>query len=333
MKIKEKEERLLSDGQWFAIPASKLANGIREIRFDVFLRIGADHYAPVFSRATGIDYKRLAQYRARGVRELYLRAQDRQAWDEFSRMEPEAFLGDPAVPPEQKVALLKNLGDASLASVFCQFPLPEDGLEKSQKVVQGYVQLMSSSPQSMALLLKLAARADYSYYHAVATSVFSIYLAKALGRFNSEDVEQIGLGAFLHDIGKVQLSEAITGRAEHLLTETQRKLLMTHPKIGLDIVSSIPGASGRVRAIVYQHHEQPNGMGYPNGLQGEAIALEARIVRIADAFNSWISRRLGRDPLTPEEAFSRLATQKAVFDQELVRLFCRLFAQRTSAAA
>jgi HD-GYP domain-containing protein (c-di-GMP phosphodiesterase class II) len=130
---------------------------------------------------------------------------------------------------------------------------------------------------------------------------------------NDEFIEHVFLFAPLHDIGKIGIPDRILLKPGKLDPE-ERRLMETHVTLGLDIIDKILGEfalddlpdSHVLRAIVGGHHEQLDGSGYPRGLQGEQIPLEARIVAVADVFDALTSRRPYKPAWTVAEACTEL---------------------------
>jgi putative nucleotidyltransferase with HDIG domain len=309
---------------YVAVDIQTFRNATRDISFDVFLKLSEDNYAHVFSRTTGLDYKRLAQYTFKGVRELYIHPEDRGAYDTFVSRSAEKIFNDPSTPPEKKIATLLNMTEQNMAEIFSTLNIGEDTAENAQKVVKNYVNLMTDSPKTLAIILKLVSHGEYLYYHSIAVAIFSMFLAKATGQFNQRMIELIGMGGFLHDIGCTQISKEITCSPNEL-SAAQWKVMRAHPKMGLHMIENTPNIPDEVRYIVYQHHEEPSGHGYPNGLQGGAIYYPARIVAIADAFSALISKRPFRPAYTVEQAIHILQAEVGKHDRELVRLLSSVF--------
>ncbi|WP_374348846.1 HD-GYP domain-containing protein [Chitinimonas sp.] len=103
------------------------------------------------------------------------------------------------------------------------------------------------------------------------------------------DIARITLGGFLHDLGKIGVPDAILNKRDKL-SDDEYAVIKTHPDIGARLLSAHP-LSSMVLAAVVQHHETPDGRGYPAGLKGSEIALDARIVGVCDAFDAMSSSR------------------------------------------
>jgi HD-GYP domain-containing protein (c-di-GMP phosphodiesterase class II) len=130
----------------------------------------------------------------------------------------------------------------------------------------------------------------------------------------------INAAAILHDIGKVGIPDNVLNKTEKLLDE-EWVLLKKHPELSATILGHVPSLSACLAAVRH-HHEQWDGTGYPGGLQGEAIPIEARILSVTDAFEAMISERPYRKALSFKQAIAELEKcSGSQFDPSVVRAF------------
>lgn len=320
------------DDKFLAVDIQTFRGAIRDISFDVFLKLSEDNYAHVFSKTTGLDYKRLAQYIQKGVTHFHIREVDQASYQLFISKKAEDYFNDPATPTEKKIATLINMTEASMAELFTQIEVDEATAKSTQKVIKNYVDMMVSSPKTLSMILKLVSHGEYLYYHSIAVSVFSMFIAKASGQFNRRMLEIVGLGGFLHDIGMTQLPKDVT-QSEDELSEKEWEVMRSHPKIGMQMVEKATSIPEEVKFIIYQHHEQPSGQGYPNSLRGPVIYYPAKIVGLADSFSALISNRPFRKAYTVDEAIQILESETGKFDRELVKILPALFQKPSSKKA
>lgn len=309
-------------------------NATRDIHFDVYLKLSEDNIAHVFSRTTGLDYKRLAQYICKGVKELYVHQDDLPAYREFVSRPAHAIFADPSTSQEKKIAILLNMTEQNMAELFTQLNVNEEMAESSKRVVNGYVKLMTSSPQSLAMLLKLVSHGEYIYYHSIAVAIFSMFIAKASGQFNQKMLELVGMGGFLHDIGHTHLPKELL-ESSKTYEDEERHQMQEHPQLGLKMLEGAANIPEEVRYIVYQHHERPGGGGYPNKLHAAVIYYPAKIVALADAFSALISRRPHRPAYPVEQAIDilRQDTKKGKFDPDLMEIVASVFLRQSKSQA
>ena len=144
----------------------------------------------------------------------------------------------------------------------------------------------------------LDARDPYTAGHSIRVSRLSVAIAREMG-IPEADVETLRLGALLHDIGKIGVSDAVLLKPGRL-TDEEFEQIKLHPTLGARILQPLRMFDAQV-AIVELHHERPDGRGYPHGLTGDAIPMPARIVHVADAFDAMTSARAYR-PGRPADA-------------------------------
>ncbi len=154
-----------------------------------------------------------------------------------------------------------------------------------------------------ALAAALDARDPYTAGHSERVSVLSVAIGRVL-RIPDDQIEVLRLGALLHDIGKIGISDDVL-RKLGPLTDADFEAIQTHPVVGARILRTIPFLLPHVD-IVELHHERPDGLGYPKGLRGDDIPLLARIVHVADAYDAITSARAYRQARSGREALREL---------------------------
>jgi len=138
-------------------------------------------------------------------------------------------------------------------------------------------------------------------------------------------MDAIALGAELHDIGKIGVSEAVLHKAGKL-TEAEYRHIMEHPVIGARILAPLMRDVPPALAIVRSHHERLDGKGFPDGLKGDQIPLEVRIVGVADSFDAMTSVRPYRPALSVQKALQELEDGKGTqFHPPAVEAFLAAF--------
>jgi putative nucleotidyltransferase with HDIG domain len=154
-----------------------------------------------------------------------------------------------------------------------------------------------------ALAAALDARDPYTAGHSERVSTLSVMMGRVMN-LPAKDIEVLRLGALLHDIGKIGVSDQILRKNGPLTTE-EFEQIKRHPALGARILRQVPFLASHL-PIVELHHERPDGRGYPFGLRAEDIPLAARIVHVADAFDAMTSARAYRAARGSSEAFAEL---------------------------
>ena len=139
----------------------------------------------------------------------------------------------------------------------------------------------------------------YTENHSYRVSVYATQIASFMN-FGTEQIEDVRAAALLHDIGKLQIGRDLLYKAARL-TENEYQQMQTHVAKGVEMLESVGGSLRRVLPIVLAHHERYDGTGY-NGANGSQIPLAARVLKVADVYDSLTSDRPYRKAMSPFEA-------------------------------
>ena len=170
-----------------------------------------------------------------------------------------------------------------------------------------------------ALVSTVEARDHYTYGHSRKVNTYAVALAELIG-LSPDEVSKVSTAALLHDIGKIGVPDKILNK-KGKLSEEDWEAIRSHPRLGANIVGNIPNLVPCVGGILY-HHERWDGGGYPEGLKGEEIPIEARILAIADTFAAMTSARPYRPALHTEEVIKEIRRcTGSQFDPKLVEGF------------
>jgi diguanylate cyclase (GGDEF)-like protein/putative nucleotidyltransferase with HDIG domain len=167
------------------------------------------------------------------------------------------------------------------------------------------------------------ARDHYTFGHSKVVCKYAAELAKAIG-YDAGGIRRIRAAALLHDIGKLNLPDCILTKRGPL-TDEEWETIKHHPELALEIIKYIVGLRDCIDAILH-HHERYDGQGYPKGLKGTDIPMDARIMAIADAYDAMRSERNYKERgMTEEEALAELERCSGTqFDPELVMTFIKM---------
>jgi HD-GYP domain-containing protein (c-di-GMP phosphodiesterase class II) len=174
----------------------------------------------------------------------------------------------------------------------------------------------------LGLSMIVEARDPYTGGHLWRVSQFSKLLAQQAGLPNHDSV-LCEIGGFLHDLGKVAVPDVVLNKPDHL-TDPEYAVVKTHPAVGGRLLAGHPLAKLAIEAVT-DHHERPDGKGYPRGLEGEKLSKVARIVSIADAFDAMTSTRAYRQGMPINQALAIIGNGLGnQFDRELGKHFLAL---------
>ncbi|HUQ23306.1 MAG TPA: HD-GYP domain-containing protein [Gaiellaceae bacterium] len=165
----------------------------------------------------------------------------------------------------------------------------------------------------------LEARDPYLRGHSARVTLIAEGLARRLG-WRGEKLEALRLGGSLHDVGKIAVDSKVL-RKPGPLTEQELAEIRTHPRAGARLIEAVEDFRPALPYVLH-HHERWDGGGYPDGLRGEEIPVEGRLLGVADAFDAMTSDRSYRPALTVDQALAELERCAGTqFDPELTETF------------
>jgi putative nucleotidyltransferase with HDIG domain len=166
---------------------------------------------------------------------------------------------------------------------------------------------------------------DFTATHQERVALIACAIGEELG-LSTDQIQGLRIGALVHDIGKVEIPRDVLTQTRRL-SGAERSMIMHHPEVGYAIVADIP-FPWPVAKITAQHHERLDGSGYPSGLKGDEIILEARIVAVADTLEAMASFRPYKVAKTIDEALTYLSEQRgSEFDSRVVDACVNLFSR------
>jgi diguanylate cyclase (GGDEF)-like protein/putative nucleotidyltransferase with HDIG domain len=314
-------------------------------------------YNDIYGHLAGDDMlKQIGQYIKSSIRGIDMAF--RYGGDEFTVILPQASLEDSCKVAERIRKRIEVDMDSKGAPLTCSLGIaswPTDGVMREEiiqaadaslyyakqmgrnriclasEIMTSEVLSMGTKPDRepgiLSTIYALAATVDakdhYTYGHSKKVSKYATDIAEALG-YSQERIATLRAAALLHDIGKIGVSDRVLMKSGPLSDEDWEPI-RAHPKLGVAILKHVESLSGCLAAIQY-HHERYDGTGYPAGLKGENIPLDARIMSVADSYDAMTSLRPYRQgKFTPEQALAELKhCAGAQFDPKIVEVFATL---------
>ncbi|MBB6452745.1 HD-GYP domain-containing protein (c-di-GMP phosphodiesterase class II) [Salirhabdus euzebyi] len=209
---------------------------------------------------------------------------------------------------------------------------PIRGLMKSERTIRTFQKIvkeiqgcLTENPTALNLLAATKVHENYVYSHCLNVAIYATQLGIENG-LPIKKIEEIGLGAMLHDIGKLFVSRDILNKPGKLSNE-EFEHVKTHSALGYELLKKIHEIPIPVAHCAYQHHERIDGKGYPRGLKGNEIHNYVKILSVVDVFDAVTSARVYRKPFLPHKGLELLyAGCGTQFENEQVQLFKKCIA-------
>jgi putative nucleotidyltransferase with HDIG domain len=199
-------------------------------------------------------------------------------------------------------------------------PRSGEKIKNLNQSVHGLVDFILDNETSYYSLMRISAHDFYTYVHSINVCTFCVGLGSAIGLSRGKELEQLGLGAMLHDVGKSQVDPRLINKPGRL-TDEEFKQMRNHVTLGVDLLNKHHKLPAQVLEPVAQHHEKISGVGYPLGLKGGQLSLFGRISSIVDIYDALTTKRSYKTAFTPFEALSFLSKTEADYDKNLLKEF------------
>ena len=198
---------------------------------------------------------------------------------------------------------------------------PAEARAQAESLVRALVDKMIDAREICIRILAEGA-ADKASMHAMNVGIISLLMGRCFG-FSAEEIQDLGVGAMLHDIGKLELPARLRHREDNF-SPSELRVYQEHVETGL-VQAKRMGLSAGATAVIAQHHEHADGSGFPVGLNSDRMTMAARIVALVNRYDNLCNPRLPARALTPHEALSLLFAQgRSKFDTSILGAFIKM---------
>jgi HD-GYP domain-containing protein (c-di-GMP phosphodiesterase class II) len=192
-----------------------------------------------------------------------------------------------------------------------------------QNMAENLIENILNNKNVLLSLVDIRSMNNYLYSHSVNVAVISLVLGIAL-KLPKRQLQYLCIGALLHDVGETFIHNEILMKDSELGLE-ELLILQQHPTLGYRYLSDAYNLSSHSKMIVLQHHERPDGLGYPDKLTNDKINNLSKIVSIADAYDTLSSGRPNKKAMFPSDVLEYLMSNAGrMFDYDMVNTFCKI---------
>ncbi|MDC0336209.1 HD domain-containing protein [Pseudodesulfovibrio sp.] len=257
-----------------------------------------------------------------GVDHLYVKAEDYRHYASYLHDNLLDLLDDDAIPVKER-ARAWNDATVSLAKNAFDRTLPQSVDKKRFTMIR---ELINRSLRFLARddALKELARfineGSELFNHGIGVMVLTVSVLNTYVKEDADLMVAVGMGAMLHDIGKLELPEELFARRTDTLSQAEKDLIKSHPALGVGVCSALPLPQETLQCILF-HHEREDGTGYPSGAQGGLLPSYVRVLSLCNEYDNLTrgTSKKKRKVLTPFEALTRIKSQRNAHDPEMLK--------------
>ncbi len=295
--------------------------------FDMYLKISerarGERYVLYRKRDVPFTERVRKNLTEHGSDELYIDTSDKKEYQRYIENNLQDIITDESVPVEEKSKVAYTCA-TGLVEELLENPRSGEHIRRSKAVISNIANYLLNDSKAFFSLFTTASFDYYTYTHSVNVAVFGIALAHRLGHYSLHEINTIGSGLIVHDIGKSLIEQRILNKRGPL-NKGEWAAIREHPENGVRLLRSSGETDDDILTIVMHHHEKLDGSGYPQGLRGDAIHPHARIAALADIFDALTTERPYKSAVRSFPALQIMRDEMGkALDQELFREFVRL---------
>lgn len=300
--------------------------GDRPLPCDIYLVFNGK---PLLFRRRGdqVTEDRLLRLSKHGLQQLLIPSDQRHLYLDSLK----SIVKDPDAGTDTKSKFIKESAYVHIHDLFHKQDI-QPVVTEAKALIEDMVSFVSSDISAVSSLMRLSAHDYYTYNHSVDVAVYAIVLARKIFGEDKKFLLAAGLSGLLHDIGKRRIDLALINKAS-ALTPDEWAEIRRHPEYGKEALAEVTSIPTESKEVVYQHHENFDGTGYPQKLKGDEISKLARVVTIADVFDALTTDRSYHKAIPPVQALNTMfSMQPGKFDPQIFSAFNKNFDKKTDLA-
>lgn len=234
-----------------------------------------------------------------------------------SNEEPKVFFDNEMKKAEKLYNNAKGLQKKLLDDITLNKIIDLDTVQENTDAI---VDSIFRNEDALSCMSRLRIKDDYLVEHSLNVSILMSIFCKHMN-VERKIMEELALGAFLHDVGKVLIPDAVLNKPGRF-TEEEYTIMKTHVLLGVKVLEETPNISDIVMSVVKEHHERLDGKGYPYNLPANEISQYGRMIAIVDSYDAMTAERVYKAGMHPIKAFKILVSESpTAYDKELVEQF------------
>ncbi len=322
--VSEPSANPVAPPEFFVVDLSRLLLDT-VVHFDLYLPPDAGA-APVLYRHRDLEFSeevrdRLVEHQ---VRELLVSAQQENLYHAYIEHNVGRALADPKLSLDQKSNVL-YAASCDMIREFLANPMTDDMIPRTRRIAKNAIDYLRADPRAFASFLRTTAPTYSTHSHSVNVTMYTLQVALRAGIVDDQLLEDLGVGAFLHDIGKCRVPDRILKKPGKL-DAAEWRIMKKHPVWGCQILALHGLWSPAVIAVTRDHHEKMDGSGYPFGKFANDLPDYVRMITIADVFDAISTTRVYKEGVPSFNALEIMKSEMTKqLDPRLFSIFVQMF--------
>jgi len=314
-----------SEQEFLAVPMSSLIHRKLSLS-DLFIRLNTDRMVKVAHKGGAIDVERISRFGEKNVQYLYVHRADFASIVSDLVRGAEGLSHLSQVPADLKLTKFFNIAE-SVYSEILNLPVSDESLGRAIRLSTEIATTMRDKPDFSKLVKSVVGMGDDFARHSLGCVVMSNLLVAQLDWSSPKLLAPITTGAFFHDVGLKGIPEELWNKNRLEMTKEEAMLWETHPALGVQMLSSIGFITPDVLRIVQEHHELPNGTGFPAKLRLDRIFPMAKVVSFGNVLaHEMFDSHPGKEPFSLEAISQKIEhIYSVMFGADMARAARRIF--------
>jgi len=300
------------------IPIEDFVSGA-SVQIGVYVKLSDTKYVRVAHTGDQIPFDRVENYKSKGLEYLYAKKSDFARLVGFNLDLSQVVQNNSNISSEKKLRFLRYTTELVLENAVVN-GVDSKAFKQAVDCLELTLSVVAENQELFEMLEILNTHADWLYAHSLGVSIYSVMIAKKMGWVSQATLFKLGVGGLFHDIGQKEIAVDLLVKSRPSLSLDERNYFETHTSRGKDILLALKGLSDDILQIVYEHHEDCTGRGYPRRVSSERIHPLAKVVAVADRFcylalvGPQSKGKSVWDALQQMEIFSKQGLDKSAFN-------------------
>ncbi len=272
-----------------------------KLDYDIYVCLQENKYLKIARCGETLDVNRLNTYRSKGLAHFHIKREDFKKLVDFNMGVTKVLQQSQTVPTEKKLRFMRYTSEVILEHCFVD-DMNKAAFEEAHEFFQTAMGIFSENAETHNLLDILNTHSDAIYAHSLGVSLYSIIIAKKMDFKSPQTIFKLAMAGLFHDIGKKEIDNRILETPRPQLSVADRKMYESHVQRGRDIMQATPNIPQDVVQMIYEHHEDEVGQGFPSGTPKTRMHPLSSVIYLANKFVNHVVKNPTNHQISGREA-------------------------------